>query len=497
MKKLFVLFLSGVLSLTATAQEASLVGTWQQLDSNGFPTTSVKVFMPDGKLLGQSFNEDFTVSSVWFMSNYKMLNDSSYIDHAFYHSSPYYQRDYYFTFYMENDSVLVSKYIDYRNNGFGTVVQERWKKMNRPMLVFTDAEWEALHQKSLVEFERVPKEGQTVKQYAKELDAKALEYGKTQKFDRIIDALLIRAELDTTNLWWQKDAFGAFMDYHVAPSIAEKLCNRIIRLTEAAATSPTDSAVIAMYRQKAFMYANRGVNGRNDVVKTMEQLVAKDEQAGVLTSLYGYDCNYLALTYNRMDDYDNCYKYATKAVDIFEQLPNVPNAEMANIYFTKTIGLATTKHLREAIDLALDKVVPLSINEEGESQAFLSNEVYPFVYGCYQLLSEDNPKDKKLGKEVQQFMTDKLLYAVFKSTDKELNLFGEYLVLERGEWNVETPLLNDSTPTHFVLMKDDEFISLDLKDDQDFDAMPVIKPVDAATKKDIIKRWKAYKKGKK
>ena len=82
MKKLFVLFVSGLLSLTATAQQSDLVGSWQLLDANGNPRTYVKVFMPDGRLLGQSFNDDFTVSSVWFMSNYKVLNDSSYVDHA-------------------------------------------------------------------------------------------------------------------------------------------------------------------------------------------------------------------------------------------------------------------------------------------------------------------------------------------------------------------------------------------------------------------------------
>ena len=97
MKKLFVLFVSGLLSLTATAQQSDLVGSWQLLDANGNPRTYVKVFMPDGKLLGQSFNDDFTVSSVWFMSNYKVLNDSSYVDHAFYHSNILYERDYFMT----------------------------------------------------------------------------------------------------------------------------------------------------------------------------------------------------------------------------------------------------------------------------------------------------------------------------------------------------------------------------------------------------------------
>ena len=105
MKQLFVFIASSVLSLTASAQQNGLVGMWQQLDSNGFPTTQVKVFMPDGKELGLSYNSDFTNSSVWFMSNYKVLNDTSYVDQAFYHSNIAYQHDYLFTFYKENDSI--------------------------------------------------------------------------------------------------------------------------------------------------------------------------------------------------------------------------------------------------------------------------------------------------------------------------------------------------------------------------------------------------------
>ena len=112
MKKLIVLFVSGLMSLTAMAQQSALVGTWQQLDNNGNPTTNVKIFMPDGKLLGQCFNDEFTVSSVWFMSNYKVLNDSSYVDHEFYHSNILYQHDYFFTFHKESDNVLVTSYID-------------------------------------------------------------------------------------------------------------------------------------------------------------------------------------------------------------------------------------------------------------------------------------------------------------------------------------------------------------------------------------------------
>ena len=62
MKKLCVLIAVCAMSLMAMAQKSELVGTWQQLDANGNPTTQVKVFMPDGKLLGLS--ESKLLSSV-------------------------------------------------------------------------------------------------------------------------------------------------------------------------------------------------------------------------------------------------------------------------------------------------------------------------------------------------------------------------------------------------------------------------------------------------
>ena len=494
MKKLFVLFVSGVLSLTATAQRSALIGTWQQLDANGNATTNVKIFMPDGKLLGECFNNDFTASSVWFMSNYKVLNDSTYADHAFYHSNPFYQRDYLFTFHKENDSVLVSQYIDFRPDGVGVILKEYWKKMDRALPVFTDAEWDALHQKSLVEFDRLPKEGQTLEQYAEELKQKALK-GKT--IESIFEPLLNRAELDTTNLEWQKDAFSAFITLRKSPAVAEKLANRIIRLTEAAAPSPTDTTVTEIYRYKAVMYANRGANDLASALKTMEQLVALEDRAGVPTRDYAFDICNLALTYFTLGNFDNCYKYAAKAVDIYGQLPDATNEEKANAYFLKVKGLANTNHLREAIDLALDKVVPLYTNEQGVLNEIVPIEVYPVVAGCYEFLHKADPKDKSVTKEFQQFMSDKLLCALFQATDKELNLYGEYVILEKDGWTMENPVIAEAPSKHIVLLKDDEIIEIDLKEDQDFNALPVFRPVGVAKKKDIIKRWKAYKKGKK
>ena len=343
MKKLLVLIASGLLSLTATAQQSALIGTWQQLDANGNPTTNVKIFMPDGKLLGQSFNDDFTASSVWFMSNYKMLNDTSYVDHAFYHSNILYERDYFFTFHKENDSLLVSTYIDFRLNNLGVIMTERWKKMNREMPVYTDVEWKALQQKSLAEFDRLPQEGQTVGQYAQKLYDKAQDYQKSNKLDRAAEALLLRAELDTTNLAWQKDASQFFLYRKMAPAVAEKIANRIIRITEAQAPTPTDTSVVGAYRQLAYLYNFRGNNGMEQVRSTISKVIDMETKAGCQPSKdYGLDYFLVAESYLPEGNFKVMSDYIEKTIDILEKAPDVSKAQMAEAYMMKGICLINT-----------------------------------------------------------------------------------------------------------------------------------------------------------
>ena len=110
---------------------------------------------------------------------------------------------------------------------------------------------------------------------------------------------------------------------------------------------------------------------------------------------------------------------------------------------------------------------------------------------------QKNPKDKNLKKEVEQFMADKVVYEVFDTTNKEFNLWGEYIVLEKGAWTLENPADWTNDSNHYVLQKGDEYRVVELKEGETLTGRADIRPTDAATKKDIIKQWKAYKKGKK
>ena len=478
--------------MMAMAQKSALVGAWQQLDANGRPTAQFKFFMPDGKELGLSYNSDFTNSSVWFMSDYTMLNDSSYVDHTFYHCEIGYQRDYFFTFHQENDSVLVTKYVDYRNNSIRVDLTERWKKADRPLPAYTDAEWQALHQKSLVEFDRLPAEGQTIGEYAQKLYDKAEGYKKSNKLAQASEALLIRAELDTTNLQWQKDAYDLFIDNRSASSVAEKIANRYIRLKEAIAPAANDTSVVNAYRTKAGLYLYRGDAAKQQFREYITKTIDLETSAGLQPSKdYGYDYLVLAMSYMNEGNFEVAYDNILKSIDIMEKASDVSKLQLSEAYIVKAVVLRNTNRDQEAIDLALNKAVPL-LNDES-SQENLSGHVYPFILNSYETLLEKNPKDKKLLKEYQQFLSDKLVCAMFYSTDKKRNLFGKYLVLERGPWTLEKPIATFDE-THMLLEQDGKYVDFTKEKDEVTNGMMYLEVVDAAKKKDIIKQWKAYRK---
>ena len=498
MKKLFVFFASGLFSLTAMAQQSSLIGTWQQLDNNGNPTTNVKIFMPDGKLLGQSFNDDFTASSVWFMSNYKVLNDTSYVDHEFYHSNINYQRDYFFTFHKESDSVLVTSYIDYRNSALGSAIIERWKKMDSTLPVFTDAEWEALHQKSLVEFDRLPKEGQTVQQYADALYKDFERYKSQNNQVRANEALLMRAELDTMNLAWQRDVILFYMEAKIIPACADKYAARSIRVAEQLAPTPTDTTVVNTYSWVGLLY----LNGSTISPEYAEKSKSAFEKALELQKMSGRqftapDANRLmslAFLAGASQNKEKCLEYLNQSIEIYESDPQTLVKQKADAYMFKGMTLAEMDKYQEAIDILL-KAVPLSIDEQGNDLPKNTAEIYPQIFKYYGFLLADNPKDKKVAKAFQQFMEDKLpVGEIYKKND--YNLLGEYYIVEINNWTVEKPGAVGEK-NHFVFQKDGNHTVVEPKEGEELGCSLSVKKVDAATKKDIIKQWKAFKKGKK
>ena len=499
MKKLFVLLVSGMLSLTVSAQQSALIGAWQQLDNNGNPTTNVKIFMPDGKLLGQSFNDDFTVSSVWFMSNYKVLNDTSYVDHEFYHSNINYQRDYFFTFHKESDSVLVTSYIDYRISPLGNPVIERWKKMDSTLPVFTAAEWEALHHKSLVEFERLPKEGQTVEQYADALYKDFERYKSQNNQVRANEVLLMRAELDTMNLAWQRDVILFYVESKIIPACADKYAARSIRVAEQLAPTPTDTMVVNTYSWVGLLYLNGSTLRPEYAQKSksaFEKALELQKMSGrQLTAPDGNRLMSLAFLVGASHNEEKCLDYLNQCIEIYENDPQTLVRQKTDAYMFKGMTLGEMERYQEAIDI-LQKAVPLSIDEQGNDLPKNTAEIYPQIFKYYVMMIDDNPKDKKVAKALQQFMEDKLpVGEIYKKND--YNLLGEYYIVEMNNWTLEKPVDIGDIHAHYVFQKDGNHTVVDLKEGEELGCSLNVKKVDAATKKEVIKQWKAFKKGKK
>ena len=245
---------------------------------------------------------------------------------------------------------------------------------------------------------------------------------------------------------------------------------------------------------KAYLYQYRG----NPAMPQMRSIVSKmldmEAVANQPTRDYGLDNFMMAMTYLPEGNMEKVYDCCMKSIDILEKATGVSDNQKAEVYATAGIApMMGEQREREAIDL-LKKAESLF---SGEVAFKITNMVYPSMFRAYYNMLQKNPKDKNLKKEVEQFMADKVVYEVFDTTNKEFNLWGEYIVLEKGAWTLENPAdwANDSH--HYVLQKGDEYRVVELKEDETLTGSAVIRPTDAATKKDIIKQWKAYKKGKK
>ena len=497
MKKWLVILAVCALPLTVMAQVSALVGAWQQLDASGRPTHQFKFFMPDGKLLGLSYSSDLSNSSVWFMSDYRQVSDSTFVDHAFYHCEIGYQRDYLFTFHQESDSVMVTRYTDYRWNGMAVDVTERWKKTDRPLPEYSEAEWQALHRKSLAEFDRLPQEGETTEQLAQRLYDKAQGYKRANRMEKALEALLTRAELDTTNLKWQTDAIDLMHENKMAPSVAEKIFDRFIRLKTALAAEPNDTSVVSAWRSKAYMYNYRGSGAVKELRETAEKTIAMERAAGHQPSKgYGLDYFLLAESYVPEGNFEAVLGNAMKSAEILEQAPDSPKWQTAVAYMTAAFSLSNMDRDREALDMVMNKVVGLYQSDQSQGQAPedpVKTMAWPLAMKSYETLLGKNPKDKELMKAYREFLEDKVAYAVFNTTDKKRNLFGKYMVLERGVWTLEHPTVpfDDS---RMLLEKDGEYTYITKEKDEEYGAQMLLEVVDKATKKEIIRQWKAYKK---
>lgn len=209
--------------------------------------------------------------------------------------------------------------------------------------------------------------------------------------------------------------------------------------------------------------------------------------------VYGLDYFLIAESYFPEGNFEAVYDNITKCIDILEKVPDVRKMQMGECHMTLAVSLMQTGRKQEGIDVVLNKAIPLMVDENGQPSPKVEDFSYAIVMSCYEELLQENPKDKALLKAYRQFLSDKLIYAVFKSTNKKHNLYGKYIILERNQWTLEEPSATFDD-TYILLLKDGEYKDIFKEKDEEFSATMRLEVVDEAVKKDIINQWKAYKK---
>ncbi len=498
----FCLFLLIVLSGRAEAYRATandslaLEGVWLQLDKTGSPTLYGKMFLPESRLYGFCMSRDFKSMSTWMMADYKVQNDSVYHEHVFFHSSINYQRDITMHYRMLNDSTLATDYTDVYPNGQKVTVAELWRKVNTPMDVWTEDTWHSAYQEAQENFGRLPNNGQSLEEKGTELYGLAEEFIQKKQIGRANETLLIRAEMDTTNLDWQLDVLNFYLSINAAPAMAEKISNRAIRLSQSLATSHTDSIMFKAYVNQAFLFHQRGNNGLEETIQSARKAIdiekASNRPARKVVGLLYF---LMASSYMGLNDFESTANYARQCIDVFEKSLDVSNAQKAEGYYLLAIALWQSGQYRKANE-ELIAATQLLVGENGQQQTKLSL-VNLLRYQNYRDLLEKSPHDKNALKEFQAFMADKMVCAEIADRNNEWGLLGSYYVLEADDWDMEHLVSmngDDAKRTkHYLLQKDGVNYRVNLKEGQKLNANMHVVTVDGKWKKQILRQWKKSK----
>ena len=142
----------------------------------------------------------------------------------------------------------------------------------------------------------------------------------------------------------------------------------------------------------------------------------------------------------------------------------------------------------------LKQCVPLFADTLGYQSEKITDEVYPAMFACYSSLYKDNPKNKKLQKEYKEFISDKLLRAVIVG-ENPWGLNGRYYILERNEWNIESPYACpiNSAYKRMLCEQDGKFTEVENPEGKFTNANLRIEKVDKDFRQQILNNWKNYR----
>lgn len=499
MKKLLTTITVLLLSLASKGQQ-SPVGTWM-MDGGLSSKTSIygKWYMPTGKLYGYCLNVVSDNMSTWLLGDYDVEGDSVIHEHLFFHTTIAYQRDISFNYRMETDSTMTTTYTDILPNGERRMVSEQWSKMPTVLTDWLKDSIEELYQqeceKAPIEFGRKPSGNKTVEEMGRELFDNYQRQMKSGQLDRAYETILIRAEMDTTNMRWQADVLDFYTQTNTAPSMAEKITNRYIRLAEQQAASPTDTSVVDAYVQQAIVYSKRGNNGLEETRKSVDKAIALEELSNRPPRKNTGMSYYLkALTYMSDGKWDEMYDYAKKAYGTIVKAPGTSLMDRGEALFFMSIPLLQQKKYADAIG-CLKQSVPLFVDSVGKQIPKVEAQIYPLMFLTYGLWHKNSQEAKKLEKEYLEFMSDKLFCVDMTGVPNEWGLKGKYYVMERDNWNMDSSYAfsNEDQSYRLVLQKDGNHVTITLPKGQSLNGAMCMAVVDKKWRNQVLKNWKSYK----
>lgn len=428
---LFVfLFSQWCVGIHAQESQNSLIGMWNYSSDDVSLSSNGKMFLPDGHMYGYSFNPDRTNIGTWIMADYQIVNDSTYIEKCFFHASITWQIDVKMTFHVSEDKqTLTTKFTYIYPNGKHVTTTEMWKRVSvaesQKYMDEVQQNWDALHAQALKDYRRVPDEGETIAKRGEKLMGDIHNALKINNVDIAYELLLLRAELDPSNLQWQHDVVKFLQVVGSAPTNARKYAERYMNLTKAQAVSVCDTTV-----QQSVIAFFELTNDSVEKVSVLEKQLHEEEISGEPPTKYTAIL-YLLSAMIRLENkqYDNALTQAMKGAKIFDSVEDEKETYLplfCNIVVVST--LQGKKDYETAIPL-LEKSVTLKSELVDHHLALLAL--------CYDKSIQQGNKNER--KRLEALLKDKLWAldieegqdSILKRKGMEA---GTYYLLQRGNW---------------------------------------------------------------
>lgn len=474
------------------AQETDIVGMWQILNTDGTPGKYGKIFMPDGKLYGYRLEGNDSTMKTWIMGRYRVTSHNKYSENIEYHIDMQYMGQLDFNYSIDSKRELLTT--DYTFYGFDgkpiPSVFEKWgrRALADDLLKDINENWDKLLSEAReASYYSIPND--TLRNSMADLLFKNVMESK-EKGPAQASMLMLRAEMDTTNIDWLKDVVEYISFLNMAPSIGEKYTRRLIELSKTKATMSTDTSIVKALGYHGLLFLNQGRTDESK--KIIRQAISLEEKSGRPANmrrglLYMYLCGASMNEGNASMAYQN----ACNATEIFEKSTDTPSCQKAIAYEAKAVakflqGDATTclQHLEESI--------PLFVGEEGKAE--LEGSVFPMAFGCYGLLCKENPKDKNVRHRYQKFMEDKLLLAIKTQYSSDT-----CYIFEIDDWNMNSPYAFDiirENMKSLLICRGDKFYIKEVVPEggkESENAIHIV-VVEKTEKKRMMKLWKQYRK---